>query len=174
MLFKREEHMSKERSVKKENKIDKTVIRETMYIAAWMLILSAITQAIFLIIGFWNISVLLGNVLSAIAGIGNFFLMGLTVQSALGKDEKDAKQAMRASSLMRNVLLFAIVVVGVLVKYFSTWTVIIPLFFPRIAVAFRPLFDKKMGTVANTAQTVTEENAQEETTSKEDFTEDEG
>ena len=131
-------------------KIDKVVIQETLYIAIWTAILSAITQAVFLIIGKWDVTVLLGNILSGTAGIFNFLIMGITVQNAVNKEEKEAKQSMRLSNLLRTFFLFVIVAVGVLLKEcFSIWTVLIPLFFPRIAIAFRPLFNKKKETEDN-------------------------
>lgn len=130
-------------------KIDKTVLWETAYIAAWVIILSALMQAVFLIAHIfiekfqWDYTFILGNLLSALAAIGNFFLMGLTVQKAVLKEEKDAKTAMKVSQLYRTLLLLVVCIVGVVLPVFSTWTVIIPLFFPRIAIMFRPLFDKK-------------------------------
>ena len=126
------------------NKIDATVIKETKYISLWIIVLSALMQAVFLVIGKWDHTVLLGNVLSGVAGILNFLLMGITVQNAIKKDEKDAKTAMKVSQLYRFLFLVVVVVIGVALPCFSTWTVIIPIFFPRIAIAFRPLFDKKM------------------------------
>ena len=126
------------------NKIDATVIKETKYISLWIIVLSVLMQAVFLVIGKWDHTVLLGNVLSGVAGILNFLLMGITVQNAIKKDEKDAKTAMKVSQLYRFLFLVVVVVIGVALPCFSTWTVIIPIFFPRIAIAFRPLFDKKM------------------------------
>ena len=61
-------------------KIDKTVIVETKFIGAWMLIFSALMQAVFLIIGKWDYTVLLGNLLSGVAGIISFFVLGLTIK----------------------------------------------------------------------------------------------
>lgn len=124
-------------------KVDKTVIKETLYISVWVLILSAVTQAVFLIIGKWSLSVLFGNLLSGVTGILNFFLMGLTVQSAVIKDEKKAALSMKVSQILRMLLIFAVAAVGVLLDCFNTVTVILPLFFPRIAISFRPLFNKK-------------------------------
>ena len=124
-------------------KIDPTVWRETKYIGAWVLILSALLQAVFLVIGQWDYTVLLGNLLSAPVAVLNFLLMGITVQSAVLKDEKEAKTAMKASQLYRNFLILVSCIVGIVLPCFSTWTVIIPIFFPRIAFAFRPLFDKE-------------------------------
>lgn len=53
-------------------KVDKTVLRETGYIALFVILLSVLMQAVFLIIGKWDYTVLLGNLLSA-AAVGNFF-----------------------------------------------------------------------------------------------------
>ena len=50
---------------------------------------------------------------------------------------------MKVSNLMRTFLLFIAVVIGVTVSVFNNWAVIIPLFFPRIAILLRPLFDKR-------------------------------
>lgn len=124
-------------------KIDKVVLNETGYIALWVLILSALLQAVFLILGRWDYTVLLGNLLTGVAGILNFLLMGIAVQQALEKEEKDAKQHMKASSAMRSCAIFVITVIGVIAPIFNIWAVIIPLFFPRIAIALRPLWDKK-------------------------------
>lgn len=124
-------------------KIDRTVRGETIYIASWTIILSVIVQAVFLIIGKWDYTVLLGNLLGGGLGILNFFLMGLTVQNAVSKEEKDAKNTMKLSQSLRNLLLLIMIAVGVILPCFNIWTTIIPLFFPRIAIAFRPLLDKR-------------------------------
>lgn len=124
-------------------KIDKTVLKETQYIAYWVLILSALMQAVFLVIGKWEPAVLWGNVLGAFFAVLNFFLMGISVQKALEKEEKDAKMTMKVSQLYRNIMLLAVALLGFLLTCFSPWTVILPLFFPRLAILFRPFFDKK-------------------------------
>lgn len=123
-------------------KIDSAVKKETLYILIWVLILSAVMQAVFLIIGKWDYTVLLGNLLSAVAAVGNFFLMGLSVQSAVSKDENDAKNTMKASQSLRILGLFVIVAIGVVAPCFNTWTSIIPILFPRIAMIFRTKFNK--------------------------------
>lgn len=130
--------------------IDPVVLKETKYIAVWALIFSAIMQAVFLVIGLWDYTVLLGNVLSVFAVVGNFFAMALAVQRAVAKDEKEAKQTIRVSNAVRMFAMFAVLVVGVLVPVFNVWTVIIPFAFPRLIVAIRPtmehLLTKKEGT----------------------------
>lgn len=124
-------------------KIDKTVLKETRYIALWVVIFSVLTQAVFLIIGKWDYTVLLGNILSASVAVINFLLMGISVQNAVDKEEKDARTVMKISQLYRNLLLLGTAVLGIVLTCFNSWTVIIPLFFPRIAISIRPLFDKK-------------------------------
>ena len=102
-------------------KIDTTVLRETKYIALWVLILSALMEAVFLVIGKWDYTVLLGNILTAAASVLNFFLMGITVQSALNKEEKEAKTAMKVSQLYRLLLMLIVVIIGVVAPCFNIW-----------------------------------------------------
>ena len=123
--------------------IDKTILRETRYIALWVLILSALMESVFLIGGWWDYTVLLGNLLGAFFATLNFFLMGLSVQKAIGKeDEKEQKTVMRVSMLYRNFMLIAVAAVGALVPVFNLYATLIPLLFPRITIALRPLFKK--------------------------------
>lgn len=124
-------------------RLDPVIKRETLYIGAWVLILSAIMQAVFLIIGKWDYTVLLGNLLTGSASVLNFFLMALTVKRAVDKEEKDARGTMKASQALRNLMMFVIVVLGVLLPCFNIWASIIPVFFPRISMLFRAMFNKK-------------------------------
>ena len=124
-------------------KADKTVVKETLWVSAWMLVFSVIMQAVFAFCGIWSYKVLLGNLLGVIVMILNFFFMGITVQQALVKDEADAKKLMKLSQSLRTLFIFVCVVAGVLLPCFSTIATIVPLFFPRIAVALRPLVKNK-------------------------------
>lgn len=124
-------------------KIDKTVQKETGYIALWVLIFSALMQATFLVIGKWDLTVLFGNLLGGALAILNFFLMGIGVQKAVRKEEKEARDLMKLSQTLRSFLVLVVVIVGIVLHCFHTVAVILPLFFPRIAVAIRPLFMKK-------------------------------
>ena len=124
-------------------KIDLTVLKETKYIALFSLILSMLMQSVFLIIGRWDYTVLLGNILGFSAAVGNFLLMGITVQNALVKSENDAKNLIKFSQTMRMLLLFGAAILGHLIPVFSLIAVVIPYIFPRIAILFRPLFIKE-------------------------------
>ena len=123
--------------------IDPAVRRETLYIAVWTLLLTALMEAVWLILGRWTLPVLWGGLYGAFFAILNFFLMGLTVQKAVGKEEKDAATLMRLSQAGRMLLLVLAGVAAAVIPVFDLIAALIPLFFPRIAVALRPLFDRK-------------------------------
>lgn len=125
------------------NKIEPVVIKETKYIAYFVAILSIAMQAVFLILRKWDITVLLGNLLSYVAVVLNFLMMGITVQNAINKEEKDARQNIRASQSLRTFFLFTVAALGALLPVFNVWATLIPLFFPRIAFMVRPLFNKE-------------------------------
>lgn len=122
--------------------IDPTVRKETLYIAAWTLLLTLLTEAVYLLLRRWDLAVLFGNLLGAAAAVLNFFLMGLTVQKAVGREEKDAANLMRLSQAGRLLLLVLVGLAAALIPLFDLIATLIPLFFPRLAVAARPLFDR--------------------------------
>ncbi len=124
-------------------KIDPTVKKETLYIGAVAFMFNVVMQSVFLIIGKWDYTVLLGGLLGFAASVANFFLMGISVQSAVNKDEKDAKVTMKASQSLRLLLLFVIAIIGYVVPVFNVIAVIIPYIFPRLAIALTPLLRKK-------------------------------
>lgn len=135
-------------------KINNVIIKETIYISVWTLILSALMQGVFIIL--YNClpqtftdpyyEVVLGNLLGAFVAILNFFLMGLSVQKSVSKEEqKDAKAFMRLSMMLRFILLIITAVLGAVVPIFNLWATIIPLFFPRIGLLFRSFSLKKGG-----------------------------
>ena len=124
-------------------KIDPTVVKETAYITVFTIIFSILMQSVFLILQKWDYTVLLGNLLGIVAVVLNFLLMGITVQTAVTKEEKDAKNLMKLSQTGRLFMMFAFALIGYLVPVFNAIAVVIPFLFPRIAIMFRPLFDKK-------------------------------
>ncbi len=118
-------------------RIDSTVLKETKYIGLFTFILSVLLQSVFLIIGKWDYTVLLGNLLGGSAATLNFFLMGLTVQESLIKEEKEAKNLIKLSQSGRLFMLFIFALIGYLLSIFNTIAVIIPYLFPRIAIMLR-------------------------------------
>lgn len=124
-------------------KLDPTVKKETLYILSCSLIFSALMQSVFLVCGFWSLKVLFGNLLGVATAVLNFFLLGLTVQSAIELEEKEIKSRMKASQSLRNLMVFAVALIAYLLSdVFHLLAVVIPLFFPRLAIAIRPLVDR--------------------------------
>ena len=121
-------------------KIDATVRKETLFIAAFTLIFSAVMELVFLLIGYWSYKVALGNLLGFTAAVLNFFLMGYTVQQAVLLDEEGAKKNIRLSQSLRMLMLVGFAAAGCIFKCFNPIAVLLPLLFPRIAILFRPLF----------------------------------
>ena len=125
-------------------KVDVTVKKETRYIAYSCVILSVLMQLVFILLKKWTYTVILGNLLSLAVAILNFLFMGITVQKAVTMEVKEAQKLMKSSHSLRNAAVFVAVVIGVVAPCFNTAAVIIPVFFPRIALSFRPLIkDKK-------------------------------
>ena len=127
-------------------KIDKTVKKETAFIGLWVLIFSVFMEAVFLIIGAWDYTVLLGNLLSGVMGVINFLLLGITVQKAVSKaEQKDAKALMKMSQSMRLLMMGVVIGLGAIFDVFNLWATIIPVFFPRIAMIIRQFTLKEQG-----------------------------
>ncbi len=123
-------------------KLDATVRKETEYIALFVLLFSAVLEAVFLIMGKWDYTVLLGNLLGGGAGIINFLLLGITLQNAV-KKEGDARRALiKLSQTYRFLFLIGMAVLGMALPVFHNVTTLISLFFPRLAIALRPLMNK--------------------------------
>ena len=124
------------------NKVDPTVRKETGFIAGFVLVGSLAMEAVYLLLGAWTLPVLLGNLLGAALAVGNFLLMGLTIQKALGKSEEDAKKLMKLSQQLRMLMLLVGCVLGSALACFDLVATLIPLLFPRIGVMIRGLTGK--------------------------------
>ena len=128
------------------SKIDKAVVKETVFVGAWVLIFSAVMQSVFLIIGKWNYTVLLGNLLSGVMGVVNFLLLGLTVQKAVSQsDVKYAKNLMKASQGLRLVMMVIVAILGAVLPCFDLWATLIPILFPRLSMIIRQIMLSRQG-----------------------------
>ena len=118
-------------------KIDQTVKKETLYVAKWEIVFTAVMLAVFLVLKSFDWTVLAGAVLGAATAVINFLLMGLTIQGAIGLEEKDARTRLKGSQNLRLAMQTIIAVLGAALPCFNLAAVLIPLFFPRIAVMIR-------------------------------------
>ena len=124
-------------------RIDETVRRETVYVAGWVVVLELLMIAVFLLAGAFDWTVISGGVLGGVTAVVNFLLMGLTIQGAIGLEEKDARTRLRGSQNLRMLMQMVVCILGAVLSCFNLWAVIIPLFFPRIAVTVRSMSMKK-------------------------------
>lgn len=126
-------------------KPDKAVVDTTRYIGIFTVILTVLMHAVFLIARHWDLTVLWGSLLGASVAVLNFYLRGLTIQKAVKKEEKEARDTIRLSYSLRTVMLVLTGVAGAVVPFFNIYATLIPLLFPRVAVFFFPMTQKKEG-----------------------------
>lgn len=130
------------RKLKTFMKIDKTVIKETKYTAVFVVIFSCLMQAVYLCLGYWDYTILLGNLWGALLAVGNHFAMGLYVQKAVSQEPDDAKKTIKNSMSIRLAIMMLLMIIGMLIPVFNPIAVAIPLIFPSFAIYLRPLLDK--------------------------------
>lgn len=118
-------------------KIQKAIWQETRNIALGVVALSAVMQAVFFLIGKWDMTVLWGNLLGGVYAVLNFFILGLTVQKvAADADEKRGKNLMQFSYSTRMFFTMVVVFLGISVPLFHWVAVFAPQLFPRITIFF--------------------------------------
>ncbi|MBR2667935.1 MAG: ATP synthase subunit I [Oscillospiraceae bacterium] len=123
--------------------VSDVVKKETGFILLGAVILSVIMELVFLVLGFWDYTVLLGNILSTAVCTLSFFLMGLTVQKAVGMEEEDARRRMKGSHSLRYLMIIVVVVLGAVLPWFNIIALLIPLFFNRITVPIRSAIHRR-------------------------------
>lgn len=116
-------------------KASETVRKNTLRIALGSAVLSLLEQAVFLVIGKWDITVLCGNTLIACAGVLNFYLLGKTLDKAMTRDEKDSATMVRGSQSLRLLMMAGFLALGALLPdVFNLWSLLPPIFFNRITI----------------------------------------
>jgi len=140
-------------------KLQETVKRETLRVAAGTAVLTVLMVAVFLLLGFFDWSVLLGAVYGCFFAALNFFLMALSVQKAaesmngvqlppeeetaegeeaaekpLSPQAQDAKKKMQLSYHLRMLMLIAAAGIGVAAPCFHPVAALVPLLFPRLVI----------------------------------------
>ena len=144
------------RSIRNMIKVQETVKRETLRIAAGTLVLTVLMVAVFLILGLFDIAVLLGGAFAVL----NFFLLALSVQKAaeemngvqlppLEENEENpdetpqppispqaaqAKKRMQLSYTGRMLLTVLLAVIALSVPCFNPIAALVPQLFPRLVI----------------------------------------
>ena len=129
-------------------RVDKVVKKETMNMAAGILVCSVITQIVFAIVGKYSLAVLLGSIYGGGIALLNFFLMALTVQSvATIEDGNTAKKKMQFSYSLRQLGLMLLVGAGMYIavtfEIFHWLPILLAVIYPRLTIAFAGAIKKE-------------------------------
>ncbi len=125
--------------------LDPTVKKETLYIAVWTAALSLLMELGFFLLRRWGPPVLGGNIVGAATAVGNYLLIGMTVVRAAAAPAEKRAAKVRASMTARLLGQAAIVALAVGILHTNVYATLLPLLFPRVAIAFRPLADRRRG-----------------------------
>lgn len=120
-------------------KPDKTVRKETGILLLGTLILCIVLCGGFALAKKFDYTVVTGALLGGLASVLNFFLMGLTVQSAVNKEPDMAKKKIQLSYTVRSFALLVVLGAGVYLPYFHWLAVLASALFPRVTILFRSL-----------------------------------
>ncbi len=135
-------------------KLQPAVKQDTMRIAAGTACLACLMMLVFLILGKFDVTVLLGTMLGYVTAVGNFFFMAVTIQKAVEsmkdtpapaateEDEEDKPSALSQAAKQRIQLsytlrMLAILVVGILaltLDCFHPIATLLTLLFPRVVI----------------------------------------
>lgn len=134
-------------------KIDATIKKETLSIGLGVICLSLIMEAVYLLVGYWHVYILLANFIGATVSVVNFLLMGISVQKAMNEEASDAKIRMKVSQNMRSLLVFVIICAAASLTTFGIvperYTIayiialLLPILFNRIVILVKSLMMNK-------------------------------
>lgn len=125
----------------------KIAIRETLYILIGVAVLTVVMFAVYLLLGRFNLPVLLGGIVGAILSVGNFFFMAVAATLAADKAEKQdvdgGKRTMQASYPLRILVLGGVLVLCGFSGYFDLIALVLPLAFVRPVITMGAFFRKR-------------------------------
>lgn len=125
----------------------KIVFQETRIVALGVAICTAAMIAVFALLGYFDISVLLGGIVGAVLATGNFFFMAVGTSLAADKAEQQDVKAgqvlIRNSYMLRLALLFILLFACAKSGLFNLFALVLPLIFVRPTLTFAEFFRKK-------------------------------
>ncbi len=128
-------------------KLDPSVRRATLIVAAGVLICSIIMQLIYLIVVLlspltWHYSFILGNLLMGTVVILNFFFMSYGMQQTIASGDTDGvRRRVQFNHLLRNLLMIGTLVIAfVFHQHFHIVATVVTIAFPQVTVLLSRLF----------------------------------
>ena len=125
----------------------KFVLVETGIIAIGEVLCIAAMMAIYLLLGYYDTSVLLGGIIGGVLAVGNFLFMAigasLAADKAQAQNVKGGKAVIRNSMLLRYLVIFAILAACAKSGLCDPLALVIPLIFVRPIMMVGEFFRKK-------------------------------
>ena len=131
-------------------RVQETVRKETLRIAAGTAVLTVLMVAVFLLLGMFDWTVLLGAVYGCFFAVLNFFLMALAVQKAAesmngvqlppeeevpeGEEAPEKPLSPQAQEAKKRMQLSYHLRIGVAAPCFHAVAALVPLLFPRLVI----------------------------------------
>ena len=122
-------------------------VSEMRSLLPWFLAVNAVYFALLLVLFFaggFNYSLLLGGVWGNLVSVGNFFLMGRSAEKALRLNSgKSAQTYMNTMYCLRYLGLFLAMTAAALVPFIDLICAAVPLFFPKLVISVRGLWETR-------------------------------
>ena len=113
----------------------------------WLLALNGVYFALLVVLFFaggFDYSLFLGGIWGNLVGVGNFWLLGKSAESALRRrDAKSARTYMNTMYCIRYLGIFLAMTVAAILPFISVITAAVPLFFPRIVITLKTLWETR-------------------------------
>lgn len=127
----------------------KFIFKETAIVAAGEGVGIALMLIVFGLLGYFDLTVLLGGIMGGILAVGNFFLMSYFAVKAADKaqnqDVAGGQKLVQLSYIGRMVGLLVALVLCAKSGWFHVLALAIPLVFPRPTLTLAELIQKKGG-----------------------------
>lgn len=123
------------------------VFKETAIVAAGQLICTAIMLAVYGLLGYFGVKVLLGSIVGVLVATANFFFMAMTVSLAADKaqqqDPEGGKKLVKGAYPIRLLVIAVILFACAKSGYFDILAMVLPLAFVRPTLTVAEFFRKK-------------------------------
>ncbi len=119
------------------------ILREIVYISAATAALSVVLTAVLIVFGVEPAYAASGALVGALTAVGNFILTANTVTMALSTAKpQTARIIVFISYVLRMILIGFVIYIGFTAGNIDAWGVMLPLFFPKIAIMAQTFFRK--------------------------------
>ena len=125
----------------------KIVLHETLIIAIGVTVCACVMVAIFALLGFLDLTVVLGALVGTVVSVLNFFFMAVSTSLAADKasqqDTKSGKGMVQSSYIIRLLVIFVVLFACAKSGFFDPIALVLPLAFVRPVITVSEFFRKK-------------------------------